>query len=95
MLGRRRIGRKGSFIFSLGATLTRFNLVIPKLALHCCANFFEFGYEGDDLYILSDGTGCGSFSQRVYAGPRRKGQLIGGTAEVSSQPYERWELWRL
>jgi hypothetical protein len=86
---------KGSFIFSLGATPTRFDLVKPKNALYCTGESFGFGYGSYDLYVASDGRGCGSCDQGDYAGPREKGQLIGGTAEAYLQRYERWELWRL
>jgi hypothetical protein len=86
---------KGSFIFSLGATPARFDLVEPRHALYCDDLVFEFGIGGKDLIILSQSEGCGSGGQGVYAGPREKGQLIGGGAGDWMQPYERWELWRL
>jgi hypothetical protein len=86
---------KGSFIFSLGATPARFDLVNPARALRCGEMVFVFGDGGDDLYIWNDGDGCGSNGEGAYAGPRQRGQLIGGTAEAFKQAYERWELWRL
>jgi hypothetical protein len=86
---------KGSFIFSLGAIPARFELVDPERAVCCDWTDFGFGSGGRDLYIRSEGDGCGSERQGDYAGPRGKGQLIGGTAETYKQPYERWELWRL
>jgi hypothetical protein len=86
---------KGSFIFSLGATPVRFDLVNPEKALFCWSNFFGFGYDSNDLFVWSNGDGCGSSRRGTYAGPRQKGELIGGTAETYKQPYERWELWRL
>jgi hypothetical protein len=85
---------KSSFIFSLGATPARFDLVKPETALWCSSRRFEFGY-GDDLFVRNDGDGCGSSGQRDYAGPRKKGELVGAPADASRQPYERWELWRL
>jgi hypothetical protein len=85
---------KGSFIFSLGATPARFDLVKPEKALICTFWSFVFGY-GFDLYVSRVGSGCGSESQGDYAGPRERGQLIGGTTESRVQPYGRWELWRL
>jgi hypothetical protein len=86
---------KGSFIFSLGATAARFELVIATDALFCSSWSFGFGEAGNELYVLKDGNGCGSMGQRAYAGPRDAGRLVGGTAEAYNQPYERWELWRL
>jgi hypothetical protein len=87
---------KGSFIFSLGATPARFDLVKPGAALFCNNQHFGFGPgEGGDLTVWSDGTGCGSRGQLAYAGRREVGQLIGATAEACYQWYERWELWRL
>jgi hypothetical protein len=86
---------KDSFLFSLGATPTRFELVKPKSALYCTNWDFGFGYISGDLVVWSDGRGCGSRDIGDYAGPREKGQLVGGTAEASQQLYERWELWRL
>jgi hypothetical protein len=85
---------KGSFIFSLGATPARFDLVDPVNAVFCTTWGFGFGYSCD-LFVCSDGRGCGSCGQRHYAGPHEKGQLIGATPEAHRQPYERWELWRL
>jgi hypothetical protein len=86
---------KGSFIFSLGATPTRFDLVKPEHALYRDGLMVEFGYGSNDLFILNDGSGCCSREQGAYAGPRGKGQLVGGTADFWIQKYERWELWRL
>jgi hypothetical protein len=86
---------KGSFIFSLGATPARLDVVDPEEALYCDAWSFGFGNDGGDLFVWGDGAGCGPREQGDYAGPREKGQLIGGTAEDFVQPYERWELWRL
>jgi hypothetical protein len=86
---------KDSFIFSLGATPARFDLVNPGNALSCVRNHFGFGGDGYDLCILSDGKGCGSLGWVNYSGPRERGQLVGGTALSSMQPYERWELWGL
>jgi hypothetical protein len=85
---------KDSFIFSLGATPARFDLVKSERALYCGAGF-QFGYDRGDLYVCNDGRLCGSEGQGDYAGPREMGQLIGGTAEECCGPYERWELWRL
>jgi hypothetical protein len=85
---------EGSFIFSLGATPTRFDLVRPAKALVCRQMYFGFGpRNGGDLTVWGDGDGCGSRGQGAYAGPREEGQLIGGS--TCYQPYERWELWRL
>jgi hypothetical protein len=84
---------KGSFIFSLGAAPVRFDLVNPAKALFCAEDSFGFGY--NDLYVSNEGDGCGSCGQGDYAGPREKGQLVGGTAEEWGEDYERWELWRL
>jgi hypothetical protein len=86
---------KGSFIFSLGATPARFDLVNPGNALYCGPWQFGFGYGNSDLIIFATGAGCCSEGQGDYAGPREKGQLIGGTAKMRYEPYERWELWRL
>jgi hypothetical protein len=86
---------KDSFIFSLGATPARFNLVKPEHALFCHALMFEFGYGSNDLFVWNDGAGCGSRDQGAYAGPRQRGLLVGATTEACKQPYERWELWRL
>jgi hypothetical protein len=86
---------KGSFIFSLGATPARFDLVNPEMALCCCGAFFGFGRYGGELCIWGSGGGCGSVGQGDYAGQREMGQLVGGTAELRLWPYERWELWRL
>jgi hypothetical protein len=86
---------EASFIFSLGATAARFDLVKPEEALYCCGIFLGFGDCGIDLRIWNGIYGCGSFGQAGYAGPRDPGQLVGGTAETCRQPYERWELWRL
>jgi hypothetical protein len=86
---------KGSLIFSLGATPARFDLVNPELALYCSSAGFVFGYGSADLFVWGNGDDCGSDSEASYAGPREKGQLIGGTTEDYFQPYERWELWRL
>jgi hypothetical protein len=85
---------KDSFIFTLGATPARFDLVDPGKALYRCDDFFGFGDGGNDMYLWG-GDGCASFGQVSYAGPREKGQFIGGTAETWCQPYERWELWHL
>jgi hypothetical protein len=79
---------KGSFIFSLGATPARFDLVTPGTALYCDAVSFGFG-GGGDLVVLSDGNGCGSFSSETYAGPRGKRQFNGGTTGTWYQSYER------
>jgi hypothetical protein len=81
---------KGSFIFSLGATPARFDLVKSEQALYCGPRGIQFGYNGD-LVVLNYAAGCGSSDQGDYAGPRESGQLIGGPAAA----YERWELWRL
>jgi hypothetical protein len=86
---------KDSFIFSLGATPGRFDLVRPDNALYCDGSSFEFGFDGDDLYVWSDGDGCGSNGQLDYTGPREPGELVGATGGVYRQPYESWELWRL
>jgi hypothetical protein len=86
---------KGSFIFSLGATPVRFDLVQSEKALYCSNSRFMFGYDSDDLYVWSDGDGCGSKGQGDYAGPRGRGQLVGRTAKASVQQYERWELCHL
>jgi hypothetical protein len=86
---------KGSFIFSLGALPARFDLVKSETALVCGFLWFAFGRAPSDLFIRSDSRDCGSYGQGDYAGPREKGQLVGGTAETWLQPYERWELWRL
>jgi hypothetical protein len=83
---------KASFIFSLGAIPARFDLVKPERALYCGSWGFEFGHPSGDLFVLTNGKGCGSLCQGDYAGPREPGQLIGGTAEGYYQPYERWEL---
>jgi hypothetical protein len=90
---------KGSFIFSLGATPARFDLVNSDKALYCYNDWFGFGYLGDDLYVWSNGDGCGSCDEHVdgqsaYTGPRGQGQLVGATVS-EREPYERWELWRL
>jgi hypothetical protein len=86
---------RDSFIFSLGATPARFDLVIPKWALFGMGFGFQFGSRSGELFVSSDGHGCSSARQGAYAGPREPGQLIGGTAGDYQQPYERWELWRL
>jgi hypothetical protein len=86
---------EGSFIFSLGATPARFDLINPERALDCSEGFFGFGYYGSDLFVWGNGDGCGSDGEASYAGPRETGQLVGGTARAYKQPYERWELWRL
>jgi hypothetical protein len=86
---------KKSFIFSLGASPARFDLVSPDWALYCMSWSFGFGYGGGDLFVRNNGGGCGSAGQGDYAGPREKGQLVGGAAEASLQSYERWEMWRL
>jgi hypothetical protein len=62
-----------SFIFSLGATPARFDLVEPEEALFCMDVRFVFGYRYGDLCVSSNGYGCGSCDQRYYAGPREKG----------------------
>jgi hypothetical protein len=85
---------KDSFIFSLGATSARFDLVDPKTPLYCTSDGFAFGCPSD-LFVFTAREGCGSVGQGDYAGPRESGQLIGGTAATWFQPYERWELWRL
>jgi hypothetical protein len=90
---------KGSFIFSLGATPARFDLIGPEGALFCGDDLFGFGCEGDDLFVYNDGDGCGSCDefeddQSAYTGPRGKGQLVGATVG-DTEWYERWELWRL
>jgi hypothetical protein len=85
----------GSFIFSLGATPTRFDLVRPDVALYCTKWSFGFGHESRDLYVLNHGDGCGSLGDGDYVGPRGYGQLVGATAGACYQRYERWELWRL
>jgi hypothetical protein len=85
----------GSFIFSLGATPARFDLIQPDEALFCCWGWFEFGSGTSELYVMNNGGGCGSEGQGDYAGPRERGQLIGRTVDDYRQPYERWELWRL
>jgi hypothetical protein len=54
---------KGSFIFSLGATPTRFELVYPEWTLFMGVQRFEFGHRGCDLYVYCDGDGCGSHGQ--------------------------------
>jgi hypothetical protein len=84
-----------SFLFSLGATPARFDLVKPWQALYSGSGGFRFGGFSSDLHVWGDGRGCGSRGQGAYAGPREPGELIGGTAEDYEQPYERWELWRL
>jgi hypothetical protein len=86
---------KDSFIFSLGATPVRFNLVRPERALYCDNDSFGFGYNGEGLFILNNGVGCGSRDEGAYAGRREWGQLVGATAEEWVEAYERWELWRL
>jgi hypothetical protein len=86
---------KGSFIFSLGATLARFELVRPEQAIFCTVLRFGFGYVSRDLYVWKDGRDCGSDGAGDYAERRGEGQLIGGPADAHRQPYERWELWRL
>jgi hypothetical protein len=96
---------KDSFVFSLGATPTRFDLVKPEQALYRTSSSLGFGYEpfacmfdespgGCDLGVAS-GVGCGSDGQGAYAGPRENGQLIGRTGWGWFQPYEGWELWHL
>jgi hypothetical protein len=92
--GRAADPAKGSFIFSLGATPARFDLVKPDEALYSGQGGFEFGVYSD-LFVTNDGGCCGSFGEGNYAGPREKGQLVGGTGDDYRQPYERWELWRL
>jgi hypothetical protein len=89
---------EGSFIFSLGAAPARFDLVRPGDALYCCPGYFQFGLCSAELFVFCDGRGCGSNNadgEGTYAGPREKGQLVGATAGNYTQPYERWELWRL
>jgi hypothetical protein len=87
---------KGSFIFSLGETPARFDLITPEQALFNGVAYFGFGpNNGGDLTVWSEGNGCGSWGQRAYAGPREMGQLVGGTTAAYYQPYEVWELWRL
>jgi hypothetical protein len=81
---------KGSFIFSVGATSARFDLVTSEQALYCGPRGIQFGYNGD-LVVLTHAAGCGSSDQGDYAGRREPGQLIGGPAAA----YECWELWRL
>jgi hypothetical protein len=85
---------KGSFIFSVGATPARFDLVKPEWALFCANKRFGFGHFGD-VFVCNDGYGCVSYGQGDYAGPHERWQIVGGTAEGHYQPYERWELWRL
>jgi hypothetical protein len=85
---------KGSFLFSLGGTPARFDLVNPKQALRCGITFFGFGDDGGDLFVWNSGKGCGSEGEMAYSGPREAGQLV-GTDGDGDQPYERWELWRL
>jgi hypothetical protein len=86
---------KLSFLFSLGANPARFDLVNREDALHCSFVWFAFGCAPSDLFVYSHGHGCGSNAQGAYAGPGGKGQLVGATAEMHYEPYERWELWRL
>jgi hypothetical protein len=84
----------GSFIFSLGAIPARFNLVEREAAVRFCRFGFMFGAR-EDLFMWNGGRGCGSDGQLDYAGPRERGELIGGNAAMHRQPYVRWELWRL
>jgi hypothetical protein len=84
----------GSFIFSLGTAPARFDVIKSEKALYRASYGFAFGY-GCDLCVFANGMGCGSEGQVDYAGPREKGQLVGGTTEARYKPYERWELWRL
>jgi hypothetical protein len=86
---------EASFIFSLGATPSRLDLVDPEKALFCDPLSFVFGRVGYDLCVGGDGEGCSSDGEGTYAGPRQSGQIIGATAGVCFQPYERWELWGL
>jgi hypothetical protein len=86
---------QGSFIFWLGATPARFDLVEAGRAVYSGGQGFGFGGMGFDLCVWSKGGCCGSWGQQSYAGPRGKGQLVGGTAEEPTPPCERWELWRL
>jgi hypothetical protein len=58
---------KGSFIFSLGATPARFDLVESERALHCRHTSFVFGYDSSDLYVTSGGV-SGSRDEGDYAG---------------------------
>jgi hypothetical protein len=96
---------KGSFIFSLGATPARFDLISPENALSCTSWSFGFGDPpfdslfdpssgACDLSVCDDG-GCWADGQGAYAGPREEGQLIAGSVGTYKEPYERWELWRL
>jgi hypothetical protein len=82
-----------SMLFLLGATPARFDLVNPEKALYSCSVYFGFGSEGA-LNIRRDGE-CRSLGEGAYAGPREKGQLVGGDPKYFKQTYERWELWRL
>jgi hypothetical protein len=88
---------KVSFIFSLGATPTRFDLVrADDQAIRSWDCGFAFGsYSiGSDLAVWGDGDGCYAVGQKCYAGPRSDGSLI-GTSPSWKGPYARWELWRL
>jgi hypothetical protein len=86
---------RGSFIFSLGATPARFDLVRPDCALFCGDGVFDFRFAGGDVFVWGNGDGCGSCGSREYAGSCEPGQLVGATGGVYKQPYERWDLWRL
>jgi hypothetical protein len=86
---------RGSFIFSLGAASTRFDLIRPEQALYSDISGFCFGASGHDLYLMPPGLGCGSGGEGDYAGPREAGQLFGGCEQSTFQPVVRWELWRL
>jgi hypothetical protein len=47
---------KGSFIFSLGATPARFDLVRPESALCCDWKLFGFGCSVDKVRLMDDGS---------------------------------------
>jgi hypothetical protein len=82
----------GTFIFSLGEHPARFDLIDRGHALYCGPHAFQFGF---DLCVWATGWGCSSGGEGSYAGPRAKGQLVGGNQIEYSQQYESWELWRL
>jgi hypothetical protein len=60
---------------------------------------FGFDYGGNDLFIVSSGSGCGSSDECVQGqsastGPRDHRRLV-GAIDGNMEPYELWELWRL
>jgi hypothetical protein len=85
----------GLFIFSLGATPARFDLVNREKAVHSNRCFFGFGDCGNNLYVCNSGLHYGSVGQRDFAGPRGRGQLVGRTVGDWIQSFEGRELWHL